>query len=211
MMPPYEEVHLSIAGRSWSLLHDGVIITRDEEAAFVRASNAAKRPYGVALWPAAIPLAHELASRDVRGKRILELGAGTGLPGIVAASLGARVVQTDSQQLVLDVCKHNAIRNGVTSVEHRIADWTGWSDVEHYDLVIGSDILYTDFFYPFLKNIFETNLAAGGTVLVSDPMREQSIALFEAMEAEDWMVSLDTWTVGSAPSTRSVGVFALTR
>ena len=58
-------------------------------------------PYGIVLWPAAIALAHEIASRQVAGMRVLELGAGTGLPGIVAASLGAHVVQTDKQELAL--------------------------------------------------------------------------------------------------------------
>ena len=40
------------------------------------------------LWPAAIALAHEVAERadTLRGARVLELGAGTGLPGIVAAT-----------------------------------------------------------------------------------------------------------------------------
>jgi methyltransferase-like protein 23 len=147
----------------------------------------------------------------VAGKRVLELGAGTGLPGIVAASLGARVVQTDRQQLVLHVCKQNAERNGVTSIEHRIADWTAWEDEGRYDLIIGSDILYAEALHPHLRHIFETNLAPGGTVLLADPFREPSVRLLEAMEAEGWRVTMDKWTVGITPPPRPVGVFALTR
>jgi predicted nicotinamide N-methyase len=41
-------------------------------------------PYGIARWPAAIALAHEIAARPLRGLRMLELGAGTGLPGNLA-------------------------------------------------------------------------------------------------------------------------------
>ena len=206
-----EEVHLSLAGRSWSILHSGVVISREEEHAFLRGENTTKRPYGIVLWPAAIALAHEVASRELAGKRILELGAGTGLPGIVAASLGARVVQTDRQRLVLHVCERNAARNGVTTIEHRIADWTDWDDAEPYDLVLGSDILYTDLLHPHLRRIFETNLAPNGTVLLSDPFRAQSLGLLETMEADGWRVTMDKWTVGIAPPPRPVGVFALTR
>ena len=208
---PLEEVQLSIDGRTWSILHTGAIISREEEQAFLRGDNTTPRPYGIVVWPAAIALAHELASRAVAGLRILELGAGTGLPGIVAASLGARVVQTDRQQLVLHVCAQNAARNGVTTIEHRTADWTAWQDTERYDLIIGSDVLYAEPLHGHLRHIFEANLAANGTVLLSDPFRETSVRLLETMEAEGWRVAMDKWTVGLVPPPRAVGVFALRR
>ncbi|MBC7975060.1 MAG: methyltransferase domain-containing protein, partial [Myxococcales bacterium] len=140
-----------------------------------------------------------------------ELGAGTGLPGIVAAALGARVTQTDRQNLVLHVCKQNAERNEVTTIEHRIADWTAWTDTARYDLIVGADILYAAPLYPHLRHIFETNLAPRGAVLLADPFREPSMQLLEAMAAEGWQVAMDKWTVGFAPPPRPIGVFTLTR
>jgi len=123
---PLEEVQLAIGDREWSILHTGALIGAQAEVDFLRGENQAKRPYGIALWPSALALAHDLASRDVRGKRILELGAGTGLPGIVAASLGAHVVQTDRQKVVLHVCKMNGERNRIdpAHLEQHLADWT---------------------------------------------------------------------------------------
>lgn len=206
-----EEVQLSVDGHTWTILHTGAVISYADEQAFLVGETATKRPYGVVLWPAAIALAHELATRDLAGKRILELGAGTGLPGIVAASRGAHVVQTDRQNLVLHVCKLNAERNGATAIEHRIADWTAWADTERYDLVIASDVLYAEDLHPYLLRIFDTNLAANGTVLLSDPFRKASMRMLEAMEAAGWRISLDKWTVGVVPPPRPVGVYALTR
>lgn len=208
---PLEELEVAIGDRTWTILHTGAITSRDEELAFLTGEKAKTHPYGVILWPAAIALAHDLAGRDLRGKRILELGAGTGLPGIVAAGLGAHVVQTDRQNLVLHVCKRNAERNQLASIEHRIADWTAWEDTTRYDLVIGSDILYAPALHPHLRKIFDANLAPGGTLLIGDPFRDTSLPLLEAMEAEGWRVTLDKWTVGVAPPPRPVGVFALTR
>lgn len=207
---PLEEVQLAVNGRTWTILHTGAVISLDDELAFLRSEGAAPRPYGVVLWPAAIALAHEVATRPVSGKRILELGAGTGLPGIVAASLGAHVVQTDRQKLALHVCKQNAERNGVTTIEHRAADWTTWTDEDRYDVILGSDILYADPLHPHLRRIFETNLAPDGTVLIADPFREPSVRLLEAMQVDGWQVTLDKWTVGVTPPPRPVGVFTLT-
>ncbi|HEU0030357.1 MAG TPA: methyltransferase domain-containing protein [Kofleriaceae bacterium] len=208
---PLDEVELALGGRVWRILHTGAVISQAEEIAFLRGEQTTKRPYGLVVWPAAIALAHQLATLPLAGLRILELGAGTGLPGIVAASLGARVVQTDRQQLVLHVCRRNAERNAITTIEHRLADWTAWDDRERYDLVIGSDILYAEPLHPALRRIFDDNLAAGGRVLLADPFRETSVTLLEAMEADGWRVALDKWTVGITPPPRAVGVFTLTR
>ena len=207
---PLEEVELEVDGRTWTILHSGAVISREQELEFLRGETSTPRPYGIVLWPAAIALAHELATRDVAGKRILELGAGTGLPGIVAASLGARVVQTDRQQLVLHVCRRNAERNRVTTIEHRTGDWTAWDETQRYDLIIGSDILYAEPLHPHLRHIFAANLAPGGSVLLADPFRETSVRLLEAMETEGWRVTMDRWSVAVAPPPRPVGVFALT-
>lgn len=208
---PLEEYNLRLEGHAWRILHTGAILSVEDEQRFLDPARAQHVPYGIVLWPAAIALAHEIASRSLAGARVLELGAGTGLPGVVAASLGARVVQTNRQEVALFVCKMNAERNGVTTVEHRVADWSAWEDGAHYDCILGSDVLYADSMHPHLRLIFETNLAPGGTILVSDPFRASSIAFLEAMESDGWNVTMSKWTVGITPPERRVGVFELTR
>ncbi len=207
---PLEEVELVVGDRTWKIQHTNAVISRDDEREFLRSEEATRRPYGIVLWPAALALAHEVASRSLEGARVLELGAGTGLPGIVAAARGAKVVQTDRQKVVLHVCRRNADRNGV-SVEHRLADWTAWDDTTRYDVILGSDILYSPPLHASLRQIFETNLAPGGTIVLSDPMRADSMRLLEAMEADGWTVAMDIWTVGIVPPPRRVGVFRLSR
>jgi methyltransferase-like protein 23 len=174
---------LEVGGRRWEVLHAGAIITREDEKRFL-AGEAAGRPYGVALWPSAVALAHEIAlcASAFAGRSVLELGAGTGLPG-------------------------NGQRNGAVA-EVRLADWTEWGEAARYDWILGADILYADTLHPHLRRIFANNLTTGRRVLVADPIREVSFRLLEALQSEGWAVSWNKWTVGEPP--RPVGVFNLT-
>jgi predicted nicotinamide N-methyase len=208
---PLHEYRLRRPGREWSLLHTGEVLTFEDEQRFL-GERRDTLPYGVILWPAAIALAHDLTERAdaLRGKRVLELGAGTGLPGIVAASLGAHVVQTDKQEVALSVCRENGARNGVADIEYRTADWSQWDDAARYDFIVGSDILYGDAMHPHLKRIFETNLAPGGRVLIADPFRPFSLRLLDTLETDGWRVVFNRWTVGDEHEPRAIGVFELT-
>ena len=207
---PLQESRLREAGREWAILHTGAVLTREDEARVIGEPRE-RLPYGVALWPAAIALAHEVASRAAAfdGRRVLELGAGTGLPGLVAASLGARVVQTDRHELALSVCRRNGERNGVRTIEYRLADWADWDDTGRYEWIIGSDILYGEAAHPHLRRIFAANLAPGGRVLLADPFRAASLRLLEAIEADGWTIALSKWRVGEAAAMRPIGLFEL--
>lgn len=205
-----QECRLQVGERQWAVLHTGAILTWADELYFLN-ELADHLPYGVALWPSAIALAHEVVTRpaDFRGRTVLELGAGTGLPGIVAASLGGRVVQTDRQEAALAICQRNGERNEVGYVEYRLADWSAWDDAKRYDWVLGSDILYGEALHPSLRHIFENNLTPAGRILISDPFRDASLRLLEALEGDGWKVTMNKWTVGAEGEPRPIGVFEL--
>ena len=207
---PLQELRVAVGGREWSVLHTDAVLSRADEARFLGGTKD-RLPYGVVLWPAAIALAYEIASRPeaFQAARVLELGAGTGLPGIVAASLGARVVQTDRQELAMHVCRRNGERNGVGAIEHRLADWAEWDDGGRYDWIVGSDVLYAEATHPHLRRIFASNLAPGGRVLLSDPFRAVSLRLLETLEADGWTIALARWSVGEGEDRRPIGLFEL--
>ena len=210
--PPLHEYHLRLGDRAWTILHSGAILSYEDEQRFLGIEGG-RPPYGIVLWPAAIALAHDLAARasTLRGLRVLELGAGTGLPGIVAASFGAHVTQTDRQAQALSLCHRNATVNGVAAIAHRLADWTDWEDRAEYDLILGADILYAERLHPPLRRIFRSNLASTGRVLLSDPFRAPSLRLLEALESDAWTIALSKWSVGEEVAPRPIGVFELSR
>lgn len=205
---PLGECRLAVGGRTWAVQYTAAVVTRADESRFL-ADNANGLPYGVALWPAAIALAHEIATRaaEFRGRTVLEVGAGTGLPGIVAAAAGASVVQTDRQELALHLCRLNGERNRVSGVAYRLADWAAWDDATRYDWIIGADVLYADVNHPLLRHIFETNLTAGGRALVADPYRADSLPFLESLEAAGWRVTHSRWSIGDGADARPIAVY----
>ncbi|PIK53931.1 hypothetical protein BSL78_09153 [Apostichopus japonicus] len=75
--------------------------------------------YGMYVWPCAAVLAQFIwfHQDDVDSKQVLEIGAGTSLPGIVAAKLGASVPDDDIRQpKCLDNCRKSCEANNLKTV-----------------------------------------------------------------------------------------------
>lgn len=206
------EYRLALGERTWSFLHTGAVLTLEDEQRYLQQERD-RLPYGVMLWPASIALAHDVLARagDLAGMRVLELGAGTGVPGIVAASLGAHVLQTDRNDVALHVCAMNAERNRVAGVERRLAEWETFSSDTRYDFILGSDVLYVTTMHDRLRAICEDHLAPGGRVLFSDPFRSQSMPVLEAMDADGWQVAVAKWSIGLEAGARAIAVYELSR
>lgn len=206
------EYRLQRGARAWSFLHTGAILTVEQERQYL-ACERDRLPYGVMLWPSSIALAHDVLSRadELTDKRVLELGAGTGMPGIVAASLGAHVLQIDHSEAAMHVCAMNKERNHAIRSEVRHAGWETFESAESFDYVLGSDVLYVTTMHDRLRQICDAYLAPGGKALFSDPLRAQSLPMLEAMEASGWRVSLAKWSVQVESSARTIAVYEAVR
>lgn len=185
---PLESFALDIDGRRWNLR-----AVRDQQALLDMAERFAHVPYGLLLWESAVVMAEVLAARGNRlhGMTVLELGAGVGLAGLVAANRGAVVCQTDHEPVALAVAADNARRNNVRTVTPRLADWRHWSDDSRYDLIIGADIVYERQAQPFIAAIIERNLAPAGRALLTDPGRPHTLEFLAHLEDAGWRIAIE--------------------
>ncbi|MBL8746036.1 MAG: 50S ribosomal protein L11 methyltransferase [Phycisphaerae bacterium] len=107
-------------------------------------SGSAERGYWAHLWPAAVMLAGYVARTGLvtRGTRVLEIGCGVGLVGIVAALRGAEVVLTDYCDEAVAAAARNATLNGVDAAARKF-DWRDEPDPA-WDpgVLLGADVLY---------------------------------------------------------------------
>ncbi|RJT42729.1 methyltransferase [Mesorhizobium waimense] len=129
-------------------------------------------PYWAYVWAGGSVLARYIIDRPqtVAGRRVLDLGAGSGLVGIAAAKAGASaVIAAEIDRNGVAALGLNAAANGVTIMVIGEDITTGPPPV--VDLVLAGDVFYgrevTLRVTPFLDRC----LAAGIDVLVGDPRR----------------------------------------
>jgi predicted nicotinamide N-methyase len=141
-------------------------------------------PYWANVWESALVLAEDLAGVDGRGRRLLELGCGLGLPAIVAARQGFAATASDYEEPALEGVRYNAARNGVAGLETLLLDWRGLpDDLGRYDVVVAADVLYEKHHATALAAVIAGTLAAAGTALVADPGRARAADLEPAARA----------------------------
>src|SRR3954471_10151561 len=101
-------------------------------------------PYSTVLWRSGMALARELDGIELRGRRVVELGCGLGVPSLVAARAGAEVLATDADDEALELLERNARENGL-AVETASVEWEAPDDLVArgpFDVVLAADVLY---------------------------------------------------------------------
>ncbi|KAM3863979.1 histone-arginine methyltransferase METTL23 [Diretmus argenteus] len=106
--------------------------------------------YGMYVWPCAVVLAQYIWTHreELKHKTVLELGAGVGLPGVVAASCGAKVTLSDSAELplCLENCRRSCEANSLAHVSVLGLTWGEISPdlllLPALDVILGSDVFY---------------------------------------------------------------------
>lgn len=129
-------------------------------------------PYWAELWDSAYGIGQLLLDRFTEpGLNVLDLGCGMGFTGMVAASLGHRVMLADLEPDALLFAQLNTLPYG-DDIRARQLDWRNDRLGEQFDLILGADILYERRQWEFLEPFWREHLVAGGHVLLGEPGRK---------------------------------------
>ena len=158
---------LELAGRQVTIARPPSADELIDEAAF---DEDEFLPYWAELWPSGVALAAVVAALDVHGRRVLELGAGLGLPSLAAALGGADVLATDWADAAVELLRANAVRNGIELRAERVR----WDEpapllrAAPWDVVLGADLLYES---RNAEQLLALLPKLGGDILLAEPGR----------------------------------------
>jgi predicted nicotinamide N-methyase len=175
------EERIEIAGRELALLRPPSADELIDEEAF---DEEEFLPYWAELWPSGVALAEVVAGLELRGKRVLELGAGLGIPSLVAALGGADVLATDWAEDAVELLRVNAERNALRLRAERVR----WDEPEPFlreapwDVVLGADLLYEG---RNAEQLLDLLPRLGGDVLLAEPGRPFAKAFLERWDVEE--------------------------
>jgi predicted nicotinamide N-methyase len=176
------EERLELAGRELTLLRPPSADDLIDEDAF---DEEEFMPYWAELWPSGVALARVVAELDLGGKRVLELGAGLGLPSLAAALRGADVLATDWADDAVTLLRENADRNGIALRAERVR----WDEPgpllegEPWDIVLGADLLYEERNANVLLELLPR--LGAQDVLLADPGRPAAAGFLAHWDVED--------------------------
>ncbi len=202
--PPPSTIH--IAGYPASLIefaHGNVAVSlyrvcclEDlvDRGVLLRDDDVAEPPYWAHLWTGAVALARRLAEAgSLAERRVLDLGCGLGLPGIVAAALGAEVWCADREPAALEFAAASAAYNRFARVRCARIDFTRERMEGDFDLILAAELVYDPESYDKLGEFLERHLRRGGEIHVTDAFRSDAVRFFAALRARGFEGKREPW------------------
>lgn len=137
------------------------------------------------LWPSGRVLAEAMNQFAVAGLRVLEIGCGLGLPSLVLKQRGADVTASDHHPLAEEFLEYNTALNGLERITYRDLSWAiPEPTMGHFDLIIGSDVLYERDHGALLSRLVLRHAAPNAEVVITDPGRGFSAPFTRSMQAQ---------------------------
>ena len=142
-------------------------------------------PYWADLWPASRMLAKAILHEPwTPAIEALEVGCGLGLPGIVALSVGLKVIFSDYDACALLFAADNARRNGYDDFRVMQLDWREPPEDLRASVLLASDVAYELRNVAPLVAFVKRVLLPGGVCLLTDQDRIPAHALREILQDE---------------------------
>ena len=141
-------------------------------------------PYWIYLWSSSIGLANHLEFDDrLAGQRILEVGCGFGLAGIVGCQKGGKVLFTDCELDALMLARYNVWRHGCEDLAaFAQMNWNAPCVNGKFSFILASDVIYEEKNWQSLITLLQKYLTADGEAIVSEPSRSNAVGFLNLLE-----------------------------
>ncbi len=163
-------------------------------------------PYWADIWPASRMLAKAILHEPwPPGTEVLEIGCGLGLSGIVALSMGHKVIFSDYDACALRFAAENAKLNGFSDFRTLQIDWRYPPDDLRVPVILAADLVYEMRILAPLLAFIKKVLLPGGQCLLTDVDRVPSKAFNELLQAEQVQYTTKMMRAGEPGGRRMKG------
>jgi predicted nicotinamide N-methyase len=170
-------------------------------------------PYWAEVWSSAIGLATYISDNKhlFIGKRVLEIGAGLGLPSIMASFYTTDIVVTDYIQEAIDFAAHNwKLNHHEGRANFEILDWRATETFsQKFDIVLASDIAYEKGGFDKLFTALFKLLTPEGIVILSEPNRYIGKPFIERLKTAKNIIEEVSFEVHLYNKTDKVNVYQI--
>jgi predicted nicotinamide N-methyase len=130
-------------------------------------------PYWSQVWPAALGLCEYLEKHlDIlKDKKIIELGAGIGLPSLLAARYAKEVCVSDYVAEAVELIQRSVLHNQLQNVQCRLLNWNEIPGTITADVILLSDVNYDPGSFDELYETLLGFLYKGTILILSTPQR----------------------------------------
>ena len=130
-------------------------------------------PYWAKVWPSAIALVKVLQTHPslIRDKKVLELGAGIGLPSLLMASEAKTIQVSDYDLDAVELLRKNIAHLQLQNVQALQMDWNDLPENIKPEVIILSDVSYDPTQFETLTKLIEKFIHKGCAIILSTPQR----------------------------------------
>ena len=170
-------------------------------------------PYWIYLWSSSIGLAHHLEfDESLAGQRILEVGCGFGLAGIVGCQQGGNVLFTDCERDALLLARYNVWQHGCAGrATFAQMDWNAPCVKGKFSIILASDVIYEEKNWQSLIALFQKYLTADGKAIVSEPSRTSALGFLNLLELSGFTHKKKAYALFPDERPSTISVYCITR
>lgn len=182
---------------------------KDVYEAMLAKDPATPFPFWAKLWPSARALTEFLLSEPelVSGMKVLEIGAGIGMPSFAIAHLVHQVIISDHAPEAIELAEQNIERLNLKNITARCLDWNEFPEDDLGELVLMSDVNYSPDQFENLLALIKRLLGKGCTMIIATPQRITATLFVKAIQPfidRRWQTTID-----DQGQTTDVSIFVL--
>ena len=141
-------------------------------------------PFWAKLWPSSIALIQFLQTKSdlIKGKTVLEIGAGIGLPSFFIAGKAKSIQVTDYELDAVELMYKNIAHLNLDNVQAFRLDWNKVPKGIKPEVLILSDVNYNPNEFDPLIALIKELVASGTLVILSTPQRIMASPFVNALQ-----------------------------